>query len=74
MTTILVIEPDRQIADRIAKILDAEEMAASTALERREALRCLDKEPPDAVVLSLGPPSSWEEDLCREIRERTIAP
>lgn len=58
----------------MAKILQAEEMVASVAAEGEEALRHLNEEPPDAVVLSLGPPGSWEEDLCREIRERTIAP
>lgn len=74
MTTILVIDSNERIADRMAKILQAEEMVASIATEGEEALRHLDEEPPDAVVLSLGPPGSWEEDLCQEIRERTIAP
>ena len=74
MTTILVIDSDRQIADRIAEILQAEEMVTSTATKGEKALRHLDEEPPDAVVLGLGSPGSWEEDLCREIRERTITP
>ncbi|MFQ5886635.1 MAG: response regulator transcription factor, partial [Anaerolineae bacterium] len=74
MTTILVIDSDRRIADHIVKILEAEEMVASIATEEVAALQHLDEEPPDAVVLNLGPPGSWEHDLCREIRERTIAP
>ena len=74
MTTILVIDSDKRIAESIAEILRAEEMVTSIATEGEEALRHLDEEPPDAVVLSLGPPGSWENDLCREIRERTIAP
>jgi len=74
LTTILVIDSDKQIAERVAKILRAEEMVASMATEREAALQYLDEEPPDAVVLGLGPPGSWEEDLCREIRDRTIAP
>ena len=74
MATILVIDSDKRIADRIAEILRAEQMIAPVATEREEALRHLDEEPPDAVILSLGSPGSWEEDLCREIRERTIAP
>ncbi len=49
-------------------------MVAPIATEGEAALRHLDEEPPDAVVLNLGPPGSWEHDLCREIRERTIAP
>lgn len=74
MITILVVASDKRMADRMAKILQAEEMVASIATEGEEALRHLDEEYPDAVVLSLGPPGSWEHDLCREIRERTIAP
>ncbi|MCJ7667460.1 MAG: response regulator transcription factor [Anaerolineae bacterium] len=74
MTTILVIDSDERIADRMAKILQAEEMVASVATEGEEALLRLNEEPPDAVVLNLGLPGGWEEDLCREIRERTIAP
>jgi len=72
--TILAIDSDKRIADKMAKILQAEGMLTSVATEGEEALRCLDEEPPDAVVLSLGPPGGWEHDLCREIRERTIAP
>ena len=74
MTTILVIDSDRQIADRIAEILQGEEMVTPIATKGEKALRDLNEEPPDAVVLGLGSPGSWEEDLCREIRERTIAP
>ncbi|MGB5931988.1 MAG: response regulator, partial [Anaerolineae bacterium] len=74
MTTILVIDSDKRIAESIAEILRAEEMVTSIATEGEEALRHLDEEPPDAVVLSLGSPGSWENDRCREIRERTIAP
>jgi len=74
LTAILVIDSDKQIADRIAKILEAEEIVASIATEGEAALRHFAEEPPDAVVLSLGPPGGWEENLCREIRGRTIAP
>ncbi len=74
MTTILVIDSDKRIADRMAEILQAEEMVTFIATEGEEALRQLNEEAPDAVVLGLGPPGSWEHDLCGEIRERTIAP
>jgi len=58
----------------MAEILQAEEMVTFIATEGEEALRQLNEEAPDAVVLGLGPPGSWEHDLCGEIRERTIAP
>ena len=58
----------------MAKILQAEQMVASIVTEGEMALRHLNEEPPDAVVLSPGLPGSWQEDLCQKIRERTIAP
>lgn len=69
-----MIDSDKRIADSLAKILQAEEMVPSIATEVEEALRHIDEERPNAVVLSLGPPGSWEHDLCTQIRERTIAP
>jgi len=56
------------------RILQEEGMFAYVALDREEALSHLDGEPPDAVVLSLGPSGGWEQDLCREVRERSTAP
>jgi len=58
----------------MAEILQGEEMECCTATGAEEALRLLDEEAPDAVVLSVGLPGGWEEELCGEIRERTIAP
>ncbi len=71
---ILIIDSDKSIAERMAEILQGREMESCIATKGEEALRQLDEEPPDAVVLGLGPPGGWEEGLCREIRERTIAP
>ncbi len=71
---ILAIDSDKGMADRMAKILRGEGMVPCVATEAENALRLLDEEPLDVVVLSLGPPGSWEHDMCQEIRERTIAP
>jgi DNA-binding response OmpR family regulator len=38
------------------------------------ALRRLDNEPPDAVIVNLDGPGSWQPELCEEMRERAIAP
>lgn len=74
MIRVLVIDVDQQAAEGMAKTLQGEEMVPSIASRRAEVLRCLDEEPPEAVVLSLGLPGGWEEEACKEIRERTIAP
>ncbi len=74
MIRVLVIDADQQTAEGMAKTLQGEEMLPSIASRRAEVLRCLDEEPPEAVVLSLGLSGGWEEEACKEIRERTIAP
>jgi two-component system response regulator RegX3 len=74
LISVLVVDSDKQIADSMVHILEEEGMQTSIAAERGEVLSQLDKEPSDAVILNLGPGANWAEDVCREIRERTIAP
>ena len=74
LISILIVSSDKQTAHRMAEVLRGEEMTPSTASNREEALRQLDKELPDAVVLNLDPPASWQPELCGQIRERAIAP
>lgn len=76
MIKILVVDSDRQGAESVTKILQAEEeeMVPLVAGDRQEALRRLHDEIPDAVILALGSSGGWAENLCREIRERSIAP
>lgn len=74
MIGILIVSSDVQTADRMAEVLRAEEMTPSIAANKQEALRQLDKEPPDAVIVNLDGPGSWQPDLCGQIRERAIAP
>jgi two-component system response regulator RegX3 len=71
---ILVVDSDEQALDGVVQILRKEGMETSVVLGRIEVLSHLASDPPDAVVLSLGPGRSWGEDLCREVRQRTIAP
>ena len=74
MINILVAATDQEVADEIARALLAEQMTASIALKAAEALRKLDKEPPDAVIVSLDPAGNWQERLCGQIRERVVVP
>jgi len=72
---ILVVDADQRRAQTVTEILHREEgIVAGGASDREEALWYLDVETPDAVVVDLGPPDSWENEICGEIRERTIAP
>lgn len=75
MIKILVVDADQQRAQTVTEILHGEEgIVAGGASDREKALWYLDVETPDAVVVDLGPPDSWENEICGEIRERTIAP
>jgi len=71
---ILVIDSDKHTRDGIVEIVQEEEMLASVALDREQALSHIDRESPDALILGLGALGGWEQSLCGEIRERTIAP
>lgn len=74
MIRVLVVGSQEPLADRVAEIIQAEELLASTACGREEALWHVDNESPEAVILALGEENNWGEELCREIRERIIAP
>jgi two-component system response regulator RegX3 len=71
---VLVIDRDEQKAGRLAEVLQGEGIATSIARERKEALRYVDEESPDAILLGLAEGDAREQELCREIRERTAAP
>jgi two-component system response regulator RegX3 len=74
MITILVVEPDHEVADMVVQILRSEGIDASVASDSDGALQEIDRNPPDAIVLTLGPGGAWGEELCREMRQRSIAP
>ncbi|MGB3904862.1 MAG: response regulator [Anaerolineae bacterium] len=74
MIRILVIDPDKQMADSVTRALEAEKMAASVVWNREDALHQLLSDPPHAVVLAVDPSGNWGEELCREVCERTFAP
>jgi len=72
---ILVVDSDQGRAEDVAKLLhEEEELVARGASDRETALWYLDAETPDAMVVNLGALDGWEQEICGEIRERTIAP
>ena len=74
MINVLVVDSNERARESIVRILQEEELTTSVASTQDQALSQLEKEPPDAVIVSLRAARGWEQDLCREIRERTIAP
>lgn len=72
---ILVVDSHQQRAEDVIDLLHAEEeIVTRSAFDRETALWFLNAETPDAVVVNLGELDGWEQEICGEIRERTIAP
>jgi DNA-binding response OmpR family regulator len=72
---ILVVDSDQKRGEDVTKLLHAEEgIVAGNASDRERSLWYLSSETPDAVVVNLGELDGWEQEICGEIRERTIAP
>lgn len=74
MIRVLVIDPDKQMDHTIEEGLEAAKMAVCLTHDKLEALRQLETEPPDAVVLAVGHSASYCEGLCRQVCARTLAP
>jgi two-component system response regulator PfeR len=71
---VLVIHPDTRTAASLARALADEKMMPTVVCDRSEALRQLDSNPPDAVILAAVPCNGWSEDLCRAVCRRTLVP
>jgi DNA-binding response OmpR family regulator len=71
---VLVIHPDSETGARVARALADEKMMPTVVRNPAEALRQLDSNPPDAVILAAVPCHGWSEDLCRAVCHRTLVP
>jgi len=71
---VLVIHPDSKTAASVARALADEKMMPTVVCDRAEALRQLESNPPDAVILAAVPCNGWSEDLCRAVCHRTLVP
>ena len=71
---ILVIDDELAIRDAVAIALgpatDAVDLAGTGAEGLRLAVEC----PPDLVILDLGLPDQQGDEVCRELRRRTVCP
>jgi len=69
MTTILVVDDDPHIRKLVRVLLQNEGLAVLEAEDGREALRTLDANPVELVVLDIMMPHMDGWELCRELRE-----
>jgi two-component system KDP operon response regulator KdpE len=71
---ILVVDDDAQLRRGIGQALRAVARAVDEAGTGGEAIASVEREAPDLVVLDLGLPDLDGLDVCRALRERTVAP
>jgi DNA-binding response OmpR family regulator len=74
MIRILVIDPQEQTGNSVARALEGQNMKPTIVRDRDEALKQLDSNPPNAVILAAVAWADWSEDLCRTVCERTLVP
>jgi DNA-binding response OmpR family regulator len=71
---VLIVEDEREIGALMRDFLEADGFAVVNAESASTALRAIDVEPPDCVLLDIMLPDESGFDLCRRIRERSDVP
>jgi two-component system response regulator RegX3 len=74
LINILLVTSEQKEGDELTAVLLGEQMTTSVALSEAEALRELERRPPDAVIVSIAPPGDWQVQLCQQMRERVMVP
>lgn len=67
--TILVVEDDQELREFLKKILIDSDYAVSQAEDGTQALKILQKTPPDLVILDLGLPKVSGETVAMELKK-----
>ncbi len=66
---VLIVEDERDVAELLAYNLSKSGFQVITAEDGEQALRLLEKEPPDLVILDLLLPKIDGKEVCRRIRQ-----
>ena len=70
--SILVVEDDDELRSVLGRGLREEGFAVDAAATGAEALRRVETEPPDMLVIDIGLPDTDGRDLCKALRARGI--
>jgi DNA-binding response OmpR family regulator len=69
LAKILLVEDEIEILDAITEYLEREGYAVTRAVDGAEALRRVENEPPDLVLLDVGLPGLSGLEVLRRLRE-----
>jgi two-component system response regulator MprA len=69
---ILLVEDDAELREMVRRVLVREGFAVTGRATGGDALRAVDHEVPDALVLDIGLPDSDGRDVCQAIRGRGV--
>ena len=70
---ILVVDDNRDAAESLAELLSLDGHAVSTAFDGHEALRAIEANPPEVVLLDIGLPGMNGYELAHRLREVGVA-
>lgn len=71
---ILVVDDDEEILDLVRDTLENEDLLVSTAKTGDAALKMIEEEPPDLVVLDIMMPILNGDKVCQMVREKSSVP
>ncbi|MBD2848388.1 response regulator transcription factor [Paenibacillus sp. IB182496] len=74
MIRILIVDDDPHIRELVGHFMRLEGFETAEAADGREALRCLEQQQLDLIILDIMMPGMDGWTLCRELRERTELP
>ena len=72
--SVLVVDDNKDAADALAALLDAQGYAASAAYSGAAAIRQAEQAHPDVVLLDIGMPGTSGFDVARALRDYRRAP
>lgn len=71
---VLIVEDDRKTAEWLRLYLEREGLTVSSAADCATALRTIDQQPPDLILLDVMLPGGSGIDLCRAVRASADTP
>lgn len=74
MAHVLVVEDEPQLAESVREILGRSGYSVSVAATGEDALRLLEAQPADVIILDLMLPGIDGFEVCRRIRDRSLTP